>query len=379
MTAVELFDPSQGPAGGWPTASRHARDLLEGFAGADSRLMIANLRTRLIGVRWGDLVLPATVNAAEYGDSYVCLPHSAYALYAKAELSLVEVGPWAPILARLADVAGALLRAAAVNRIVHLDNWMLSTNLHGDWSGQGLNAMRTALARAFPRCILAVRSVDCWSNPILAHALSADGWRLLPSRRIWVVDDLARDWAPRSDIRRDQRLLAASPLQVDELEQLRPGDAERIADLYAMLYLHRYSTLNPAFTSAYIAMTHRRRLLVYRGLRDREGRLMAVVGCLIRGGVLTTPIVGYDTARPVGEGLYRMASVLFAEMALSRGLRLNGSAGAGGFKRNRGARGVTEHTAMFVDHLPPPRRAAIAALQAALNHVVLPMMVERGL
>ena len=379
MSGAELFDPAAAPAAGWPPGAELARSYLQAFADVDSCTLIANLRTRVTGVRWGEHVLPTTVNTAEYGDAYVCLPHTAYALYAKAELALVDVGRRAVALGGLADVAGAVLRAAAVNRIVHLDNWMLSTNLHGRWTGEGLAELRAALVGAYPRHILAVRSVNRWSDAVLTDRLLADGWRLLPSRQIYVCDDLERDWAPRRDTRRDLALLAASPLTFDELATLQPGDAERIAELYAMLYLQRYSTLNPAFTPAYIAMTHRAGLFVYRGLRADDGRLVAVAGCLIRSGVLTTPIVGYDTTRPIGEGLYRMTSVLFAQLALERRLRLNGSAGAAAFKRHRGARPLIEYTAMFIGHLPLHRRLVVASLQRLLDGFLVPLMVEKGL
>ena len=379
MTRVELFDPIAGPFGGWPPGAEAESAYLQAFAAHGSQALIANLRTRVMGLRNGDRIHPLTVNEAEYGDAYVCLPHTAYALYAKAELKIEGVGAAALPLGLLAGGAGALMKGARLNRVVHLDNWMLSTNLHGDWRGEEIADARTLLVEAFPRHLLAVRSVNPWSDRALFDALAADGWRMLPSRQIYVTDDLDRDWAPRRDARRDLRLLAATPFEIDDLAVLQPGDAERMAELYGMLYLSRYSSLNPAFTAAFIEMTHRHRIFQYRGLRDRDGRLAAVVGCFTRGGVLTPPVVGYDTARPASAGLYRMASVLFTQMALERGARLNGSAGAADFKRNRGATAIVEYSAYFTRHLSAPRRAVVGGLKLALDKVVVPFMAARGL
>jgi hypothetical protein len=379
MSAPELFDPLEGPSGGWPDAAEMERAYLEAFAQAGSQALISNLRTRALGLASGGRVFPVTVNDAEYGDAYVCLPHTAYSLYAKAELGIVDVGPGKPALGLVADIAGALLKAAAVNRIVHLGNWMLSTNLHGGWRGEGLDAMRDQLIARFPDHLLAVRSVNAWSDPELLEALRARGWRLTPARQVYVTDDLERDWAPRKDTRRDLKLMARTPLRLERLESLGPGDARRIAELYDLLYLQRYSRLNPAFTPAFIEMTCRRRILDYAGFRDEDGRLVAVVGCFTRGGVLTTPIVGYDTRQPRELGLYRLASALLARMAQQSGARLNGSAGAASFKRLRGARPVIEYTAYFIDHLSAPRRAVMAGLERLLNAVVVPIMQERGL
>ncbi len=149
--------------------------------------------------------------------------------------------------------------------------------------------------------------------------------------------------------------------------------------LYGLLYLDRYSTLNPQFTPAFIAMTHSTGLLRYSGLRDAAGQLVAIAGCLVRGGILTTPIVGYDTALPRAHGLYRLACVLLTQMAQSYGVRLNSSAGAAAFKRLRGAHGEIEYTAMFSGHLTAPRRAGIAAMEFLLNRLAVPLMQARGL
>lgn len=374
-----LFNPLEGPPGGWPDAAKAERAYLEGFARLGSEALIANLRTQICGLRSGEHVLPVTINDAEYGDAYVCLPHTAYALYAKEELRLVDVGAWRPALAWLASGAGALMRSARINQIVHVDNWMLSTNLHDAGIGQNLGAIRQLLVERFPKHLIAIRCLNDWSDAKLLDQLRRDGWRLLPSRQIYVWDDLAAGWAPHRDSRRDLSLLERTPYRLDSLAQLRPGDSRRIADLYSMLYLDRYSKLNPTFTEAYVELTHRDGILVYRGLRDGSGQLATVVGCLVRGGVLTTPIVGYDTGRPSEDGLYRMASVLFAQEAMKRGLRLNGSAGAAGFKRNRGARPVTEYGAYFVDHLSMFRRSVISGIETVLNRVAAPMLSEKGL
>jgi hypothetical protein len=379
MTALHIFDPLAGPPNGWPSGREMERAYLEAFASAGSTALISNLRTQVQGLQSGDRMFPLTINEAEYGDSYVCLPHTAYALYAKEELRLVDAGRWTPALGLLASSAGQLLRAAGVNRIVNVDNWMLSTNLHGDWRGDDVSAIRDVLAAAYPKHVIAVRSLNSWSDATLVQHFRSDGWKLLPSRQIYVTEDLEKDWLQRRDTKRDLALMCATTQKIDLLHELRAGDAKRIADLYAMLYLDRYSRLNPVFTEAFIEMTHREGVFRYRGMRDTNGVLSAVVGCFVRGNILTTPIVGYDTARPPKEGLYRMASVLLAQMAQESGLRLNGSAGAASFKRNRGAQPEIEYTAFYVDHLSPFRRSVVSTIEAILNRIAVPLMAERGL
>lgn len=372
-----LFDPLQTPTADVDRACDGFR-WLSVFARAGPTALVANVRTRMLGLKSGPRTLPVTVNEAEVGGSYVCLPHSAYALYARQELALVDVGIWRPVLAWLIDRAAPKLLEAGLNRIVHVDNWLLSTNLHGDWTGSDLPQIRRLLTARFPEHFLAIRSVDSWSCPQLLSAGVADGWRRLPSRQIWVVDDM-ESWARRSAVRHDRSVFARNRLARDGLSALGPNDPERIAELYRMLYVDKYSALNPVFTARFIRMAHQQGLLTFRGARDASGRLVAVSGSLSRGGILTPPVVGYDTDRPPSEGLYRAACLLFGDQAREQGLRLNGSAGAAEFKRLRGARPVVEYSLVYDRHLASGRRRTVDMLQWTLEQAVVPMMRRRGL
>jgi hypothetical protein len=381
--SLRVFDPlehAQGAADDvWPAGRETERAYIEGIAHAGLAATVPNVRTRWMALRCGDRVLPLTINHDEYGDSYVTQPHSAYIDYARQELDLVDTGRLRPLLSAAIGGFDRLLRAVDLNRIVHVDNWLLSTNLHGDWRGEGLAALRAHLVERFPRHFIAIRSIDAWSSPALNAELRADGWRMLPSRRIWVVDDLARDWRTRTSVRNDHRRLRASGLQVEDLATVDDDDAQRIAELYRQLYLDKYSALNPAFTAAYVRMAHAAGAVRYRVARADDGRIMAVGGVFARADVGTAPVVGYDTAAPRALGLYRIASLLSRGQAMARGLRFNGSAGAGDFKRARGAKPVVECTALYASHLPAHRRAAVRTLEGVLRGIVFPMMARRGL
>jgi hypothetical protein len=348
----------------------------EMMAGGAAR-MVSNVSTRLSALDVAGRTMPVTVDDGALGGSYVCSPHSAYVLYARAELDLLEVG-WTAWPSRAALAAlDPVLRAARVNRIVHLGNWLLSTNLHGDWRGEGIAAAREALADSHPDHLLGIRSVDDWSSPGLREALAADGWILVPSRQVWVVDDLERDWTRRNAFGNDRRLVERSPLVLSDLELVDAGDAERIAQLYAMLYVGKYSPLNPVLTPAFIQASARSGMMSYRVARDGDGSIQAVAGMWERDGVMTAPVVGYDTARPQREGLYRIASWMFMDRARRAGWRLHGSAGAAHFKRLRGARGIIEWNAYHAAHLPAARRRPVQALALLLKRFVVPVMVAK--
>lgn len=348
------------------------------FAQESASALISNATSRPMLLRFGEHSLPLTVDDGGHGRSYVASPHSAYVLYAREEMDIVRLKRGRRAAGAAIAAFDGLLRAARINRAVHLDNWLLATNLHGAWDGAGLPAIREHLAGRFPDHFLILRSLDAWSCPDLLAAARADGWLLLPARHIWVVDDLARDWLPRNNHANDRRALARSGLEVEDLATMSAADGARIAELYCMLYVGRYSALNPIFTPRFIHLSHELGLLRYRVARDSVGRIMAAAGMLARNGVMTPPVVGYDTSRPQAEALYRIASFLFCDWAMEQGLALHGSAGAAGFKQNRGAHGVIEYLAIHADHLGAGRRAAVRWLALALERVAVPMMRREG-
>lgn len=343
-----------------------------------TQTLIANASSRPMLLHHEGRRFPLTVDDGGYGRTYVASPHSAYVLYARREIELVGMKEGRRTAGAALSLLDGVLRAVSFNRTVHLDNWLLSTNLHGNWDGAGLPAIRKTLADRFPDHFLIMRSIDSWSCPALLEAARADGWVLLPARQIWVVDDLARDWRPRNAYGNDRRALARSGLFVEDLRQIGAADAARIAELYRMLYVGRYSALNPVFTARYIMHTATIGLLNYRVARDAGGKIMAVAGMLVRNGIMTPPVVGYDTSRPQKQALYRIASFLFCDWALQRGLSLHGSAGAGAFKRNRGAHGTIEYMAVHTRHLARGRRGAVQLLAQLLDRVAVPTMLKHG-
>ncbi|MEP1229457.1 MAG: hypothetical protein ABJG88_02155 [Litorimonas sp.] len=376
--SVHLFDPRHAKETDWPMQNLLERAYLTEVAKAGVSQMINNVHTEWQALRSGEKVFPVTINYGEYGGSYVCLPHSAYVLYGRQELDIIDMGRWTPLLKMLISWIDKCLRWADINRIIHVDNWLLSTNLHGNWSGADLPDIRKFITDKFPNHILAVRSVDTWSSPELLNAAQSDGWTLLPSRQIWVTNDMKR-WKQKNSTRNDARLLRNSSLEIGPITSLRRGDAARIADLYHQLYVGKYSPLNPIFTKDYVRTTFESGLFHYHGARAQDGKLMAVCGSFERGGILTPPIVGYDTNRSKKDGLYRIACYLFNQHCLDKGFRLNGSAGASDFKKCRGALPVTEYSAIYVNHLSRKRRIALKTFAWALRRFLVPEMRKREL
>lgn len=343
-----------------------------------TRKLVTNAASQMLLLRSGPFDLPVTVDDGTLGHSYVSSPHSAYVLYARDEIALLGLGRMRFAAEAVLNTLSALLRTMRLNRAVHLDNWLLSTNLHGTWDGAGLAQMRALLSARFPDHFLIIRSLDPWTCPTLLDAVRQDGWTLLPARQVWVTDDLAAAWLPRGQTRADAKALRRSGLTTGQATHLSERDCARIADLYHQLYVGRYSAINPIFTPEFVRVAATIGLLTFLVARDGEGEIMAFSALRSAGGVGTVPLMGYDLTRPQSEGLYRIASYMAAEAAMHAGLRFHGSSGAAEFKRSRGARGVIEYMAVDGRHLSAVRRAGLALLAAGLNAFMKPMLERTG-
>jgi hypothetical protein len=361
----------------WPQTpdAEYARRLLPPLMADGVTSYIANLQTELYALRIDDLVLPVTVNDGEYGNAYPCSPFTHYGHAAWDEARRLK--PWVlrPALGALIAPVAGILRAGQINRVVHVNNWLLSTNLYPVLSVEQLRCI-TGLTERFPSHSLILRSLNDQMHGDLLTGLQALGYRLIPSRQVWLHDvcrwetfSLKARWQLRRDIRR----VAESGYAVVDHEALTPADLPRIRQLYRLLYLEKHSLYNPDFTERFFALALETGSFHLVALR-KAGRIDAVLGYFWRNGAMTAPIFGYDTSLPQETGLYRMISGLLAQEARRRGLLLHASSGAAEFKRMRGAVPAIEYSAVYDKHLPWHRRLPWAVLEGVLNRVAVPLI-----
>jgi hypothetical protein len=313
--------------------------------------------------------------------SYVVSPSSHYLRYAREELGELDSRAARLVAGAVLTVLSRLVEPGRLDEVVIVGNGLLSTNLLPDVGEAELARVTAELCASHPRGAIAWRGVHGRTSR-LPESLRRCGYRLIPSRSVLFTATRDSEWATLRDTRRDADLLSSSDYRVRRLipdAGTGMSDAptrRRVAELYAQLYLHKYSFLNPRYTAEFIGVAQQAGLLDFFVL-ERNGRIDGVIGCTVAHGLLAAPVVGYDTAVPQGTGLYRMLSYLIALTAHRSGVDLHNSSGVADFKRNRGGEPELEYTAVFTRHLPWPRRAAWALLATAVERVGVPL-VERN-
>lgn len=375
---VEWFDASTIRTYRWPDTEygRYARRFLLPILEEGAEAYVRNVRTRLLLFSVDGTPVPVTVNDGEYDNSYVCSPYTHYVSYAKEELVLLRNRALIRGLEALLTGIGLLLKLSSFNRVVHVNNWLLSTNLYPALSEEQWAALLDRIVSLFPRHAVVFRSVSPSLNAGLLERLRTAECRLVPSRQIYILRTDAEGFGnakTRWLLKRDGALAVKNGYERVGAGGMTDADIPRIAELYRMLYLDKYSWHNPQFTERMLETALHEGTLELHGFR-RDGRLDAVLGFYVREGAMTTPLFGYDTSLPQELGLYRMLSARLIEIARERGLLLHESSGAAKFKRNRGAEAEIEYSAVRVRHLPLRRRWCWISLEWLLARIGVPLL-----
>jgi hypothetical protein len=347
-------------------ANIHRESVSEKFA--------ENIHTRIELLQQGDCAIPVTINSNEPDNAWVCSPKATYADYAAEEAerylssSLTGSSRW------LFQKVQAWLGRSDIDRVVTLNNWLLSTNIYPALASVPLHAIIASAREQWPGHALWFRSLNERQNSDWLNALSVKGFQFIASRQVYLYDDMGSLVAKHINLKRDLALLNKTNIHRVHDNEFGERDYARIAHLYKQLYIDKYSKLNPRYSAEFMRNWHQAGLLQFDGFRDQYGELLAVIGLFQQGGTITAPIVGYDTALPQSLGLYRLVTACAYEATLHKRHCLNFSAGASYFKRLRGGVATIEYSAVYTAHLPRKTQQAIRILSLSTRKIGVPLM-----
>ncbi|MBN8658606.1 MAG: GNAT family N-acetyltransferase [Anaerolineae bacterium] len=333
----------------------YARQYLVPMMSDDPQKYIRNVHnTQLMAVKVGETIIPITVTDFHPQNTYTVSPYSHYVSYGGLEEvkhlnnKLVEIA----VKALMIPVS-AFFKYTELDKVVFVNNYLLSTNLYPSVDSDQLSAVSEALIKWFPDRVIVFRSVDQKKNPHIYQTLAGLGYDLVLSRQVWYMDPVAA--LKTRQCKEDVRVLKKAGYEVVSGKDLSDDELHRAVELYNLLYLEKYSYYNPQFTFEFLKLAREQDVLTMYGLK-KDGRLNAIMGFFVRNGAMTQPLFGYDTTLPLDEGLYRLLTLVTLQEGVKRGLLVHASGGVGKFKKVRGGESVTEYNAVYTKHLPKRRQ-----------------------
>lgn len=365
---IELFDRSNIDSLVWPANEEgtYAKNFLTPLIKEGVKHYIDNIQTEMKVLKIDDLILPFTINDAEYDNCYVCSPYSYYISYAKASLDVIKN----PIIRKM--IKGTLwgiskiFKRLKINKVIIVNNWLLATNLLPKMDPKYIPLITQFLKQNYPQHAILFRSVDPGTNQLHYQSLKDHSFKLIATRQIFFTDSTKEDLFSSRIYKSDLRLLETSGYEVVDATQLTSQEVNRMLSLYRSVYIDHYSDLNPQFNQRYIELALSHKILELKAVK-KEGVIDGVVGYVCRNGIMTCPLFGYDKSKPQQIGLYRILSTTLMLEAKNNQLLFHQSAGASTYKKIRKAQDCLEYTAVYHRHLPFTRKIPWILIRGLFN------------
>jgi hypothetical protein len=355
--SVELFTRENISSLIWPSTpdGDYARRYLLPMMLDGAQKYIKNIyNTRLMLVKVDEIIIPITISDFHPDNTYTVSPYSHYVSYGGfEEVKHLNNPPVEALIKFIMNPVAWYFRRTELDKVLYVNNYLLSTNLYPSVNSGQLSALSEALPKWFPDRAIVFRSVDQKKNPHIYQALEANGYELVLSRQVWYMEP--EQAVCTRQYKEDMRVLRKHGYEVVDGKDLNDEELVRALHLYNLLYLEKYSYYNPQFTFGFMKLARDEEILHLRALK-RDGKINAVMGFFIRNGTMTQPLFGYDTSLPQEEGLYRLLTLITLQEGLERKLLVHASGGVGKFKKVRGGKSVTEYNAVFTKHLPARRQ-----------------------
>ncbi len=330
--------------------------------------LIRNCQAKLETIDLEGYRIICTVNEKPSHSSWTISLYAMIIDYGKDELAKLSLMNRIIMNALRRSIA-VLLHLVSIDKLVGIGNETLSTNLISEgFKSLNIAQLTEVASNRYPKYSFMIRSLNPHHHCELMKPLKDSGWLFLTNRQIYLIDqpELA---LKHKDSKKDLKLLDDGRYYFEELTHASDfRDYQDAEDLYNRLYLDKHSKSNVQFTALLLQKAVQGHFIKLYLLKDTSShRAVGCLGMVIKDGILTVPVLGYDLDLPLSEGLYRRLSIFITLYCKKKGLRQHLSAGAPNFKRSRGATSSLEYIAIYCKHLPFYKVLAWKALAKISN------------
>lgn len=357
MIAIKLYDKNTIDAIVWPDTAeasllrKHVLPMMkEGV-----QTYIRNVNTELYVLQVNATLIPLTVNQKEYNNSYLT------SNYFPIKYQEEQLGKNPSFLNHLQTLClkgvGLLLKAIKINKVVIVNNWLMTTNIYPSFDPQEIHALTGYLSTTFPDHTLVFRSLNTRMCSSLTQSLEKSSYRLLFARHVNIYDPEQKPhFSPKVlyHHRRDRRLIESEGYEAIPVKQIKSEEIPFLLQLYNTLYLERHTCYSPQYTEKFLKEAVANGLLHLICLR-KKGEIHGVIGFHENERTLIAPFCGYPQNKEASH-IYRMLTIIAIDEAEKRGILLNDGSGGSAPKQYRGMKPFAEFVALYDHHLPVYRR-----------------------
>lgn len=357
LMKIALFNKQNLAQCPWPDTNDgwYAKEVLTPLVEEGVSSFISNISTNLYVLVCDSVVIPITVNEAQYENAHVCSPYGYFIAYAEESLDVISSYLLKMGVKGLMKGLKQIAKKGEFNKVVLVNNWFFSINVYPQLTEEHVQEISHFLKRQFPEYAIVFRSVDSQTNPQCFQTLKKLGFTYIAAKQILYLQGKQTSFFESRLYKSDLKLLDSCGYEIVEGNSLASSDMPRLLELYHSLYIEKYSSLNPQFDESFVYLMWKKNLLHFLVLK-KEGRIDGVIGYLIRNEILYCPFFGYDTSLPKEPSLYRILSTLLMKEVQSKRLFFHQSSGASTYKKMRKAESCIEYTVVLHDHLPLKRR-----------------------
>lgn len=340
-------------------------DIFDLFHNRASQELISNISCGVDLHISSDMAVLVGVNTSTE-NSYVSSLFGAYVSYPIEELALIKDEYSRKTAYAVLKALGLVFKLIRIDSAVFVGNFFISTNFFPKKFGSTISQLLPSMVEKYSNSYICIRSLNSKKNIELISELNRAKWTMLPARIVYLFDYSDIENRKRKNhYKNDMKLLLKTNL-TEKSSGFGPYDYEKMQKLYEALYIEKHSNQNPKFSAKFIELSHRCEFLeIYAFYEGNE--MIAFIAMFQMDGVLSTPMLGYDTSMPQEFGLYRILCAKLHQLATQRGLDINFSSGAGEFKKLRGGVAALEYTAIYTKHLCWYKRAVISIFSFLAN------------
>ncbi len=367
----------------WPNteSAKLARDWIVPLMDNTSSY-ISNIEVELYLLKINDLFLPVSKSdTSQIEQSYVVSPRSML-LYAREELerhSPPFVGyPLRPFFFCL----DYLFQKAQMDKVVMINNWLLSTNLYPKLSLEETREIHQKIRSYFPQYAIMWRTLSSTFQKDIMGSLEECGYHGFVNRQFYFYEQsssvLSKKRGKKS-LQRDRNLKEKSSYEVFWDDGSKSFDYKELCCLYKKLYIEKYSSFNPQFTEKIIELWHRTRTMSFLYI-EKDNVIYGIAGYWHLNKMMTVPLFGYET-KLAKNPFYRLLTLALTDHFFPQNFpqksieHYNLSSGVGQFKRHRGAMVDIEYSFVYFKKMSLLNRLCWKILIFIANCIVKPIMV----